>query len=118
MPPGLTRSRILRSLRSVVKVCREDAPVLWRRGTRLMRAFLSQDDRGIHNDQLPSLSSGRAFLAVNKAPLTLALKILSKCPFRDCASGADSSRAGHCEENVDVALVPLYGAYKRSDRRD
>jgi len=76
MTPGLTAfTRILRSLRSVVKVRAKDrTAALDALYTLNAGGPVTETIEAFRMIELPSFSSGSAFWTVNRRPLTLALK--------------------------------------------
>ena len=60
----------------------------------------------------PSRNSGSAFCTVNSSPLTLMLKIRSKCSSVIEPRGANSPTPGVGEHDVDVPLLPLHRLVK------
>ena len=92
MTPGLMAlTRILRSLRSVVKLrAKERTAALDALYTLNAGGPVCEAIDAFRMMELPSLRSGSAFCTVKSRPLTLALNILSTCSSVIAPSGANS----------------------------
>src|SRR6266852_8599713 len=102
-------TRILRSLRSVVKV-REGTHGRFGCAVHTERGRSCHgNDRRIQNDRTSILKERKRFLHGEQKTLDVGVENLVEVLFGDCAERGEFSRAGIGEENVDVALVLLYG---------
>src|SRR5258708_39490496 len=101
-------TRILRSLRSVVKVregthCRFGCAVHTERGRSC-----HGNDRRIQNDRTSILKERKRFLHGEQKTLDVGVENLVEVLFGDCAERCKFSGASVGEENVYAALLLLY----------